>query len=95
MRTDNKKQAIAATQSQPAEHVTALDYERFKQIVSVSKTDICTTLYRQNRDLIRIKKEHVAASLVESASDVDCDSGLPDPSFLIPDTEFCWFVLII
>jgi len=60
VRTDNKKQAIAATQSQPAEHVTALDYERFKQIVSVSKTDICTTLYRQNRDLIRIKKEHVA-----------------------------------
>ena len=60
MRTDNNKQAIAATQIQPAEHVTALDYERFKQIVSVSKSDICTTLYRQNRDLIRIKKEHVA-----------------------------------
>lgn len=36
------------------------DFEQFKQIVSVSKTDICTTLYRQNRELIRIKKEHVA-----------------------------------
>lgn len=40
--------------------VADLDFDQFKEIVSVSKTDICTTLYRQNRDLIRIKKEHVA-----------------------------------
>ncbi|MFC3102997.1 TetR/AcrR family transcriptional regulator [Salinisphaera aquimarina] len=36
------------------------DFEQFQQIVNLSKQDICTTLYRENRDMIQIKKEHVA-----------------------------------
>lgn len=36
------------------------DFEQFAQAISVSTHDICTTLYRENRDVIRIKKEHVA-----------------------------------
>ncbi len=36
------------------------DFESFKIELSLSKVEICRELYRQNRDLIRIKKEHVA-----------------------------------
>lgn len=57
----NKPQPAAPdTRTRSASPATGPDFEQFKQIVSVSKTDICTALYRQNRDLIRIKKEHVA-----------------------------------
>ncbi|MYN13606.1 TetR family transcriptional regulator [Pusillimonas sp. TS35] len=36
------------------------DFESFKAGLSLSQTEICRALYRQNPDLIRIKKEHVA-----------------------------------
>lgn len=36
------------------------DFETFKIELSLSKVEICRELYHQNRDLIRIKKEHVA-----------------------------------
>lgn len=35
-------------------------YEAFKVELSLSKAEICRELYRENQDLIRIKKEHVA-----------------------------------
>lgn len=38
----------------------AEDYESFKLDLSLSKTEICRELFRENPDLIRIKKEHVA-----------------------------------
>ncbi len=36
------------------------DFESFKIELSLSQVEICRELYRQNTDLIRIKKEHVA-----------------------------------
>lgn len=36
------------------------DFESFKAGLSLSKVEICRTLFRQNTDRIRIKKEHVA-----------------------------------
>lgn len=36
------------------------DFESFKARLSLSKTEICRELYRENRALVRIKKEHVA-----------------------------------
>lgn len=36
------------------------DYEAFRIRVSISKDDICRELYRQNKPMIRIKKEAVA-----------------------------------
>jgi len=36
------------------------DFESFRAELSLSKVEICRELYRQNTDLIRIKKEHVA-----------------------------------
>lgn len=38
----------------------AVDYESFKHALSLSKTEICRELFRENAGLIRIKKEHVA-----------------------------------
>jgi AcrR family transcriptional regulator len=38
------------------------DFESFKIELSLSKVEICRELYHQNRDLIRIKKEHVAVN---------------------------------
>lgn len=38
------------------------DFESFKIELSLSKVEICRELYRKNRDLIRIKKEHVAVN---------------------------------
>ncbi len=36
------------------------DFESFKIELSLSKVEICRELYRQNRDLVRIKKEPIA-----------------------------------
>ncbi|MGB6104237.1 MAG: TetR/AcrR family transcriptional regulator [Pusillimonas sp.] len=36
------------------------DFESFKAELSLSKIEICRELYHMNRDMIRIKKEHVA-----------------------------------
>ncbi|GAB2800143.1 TetR/AcrR family transcriptional regulator [Halomonas shantousis] len=36
------------------------DYEAFKDEISLSKSEICSELFHQNSDLIRIKKERVA-----------------------------------
>lgn len=36
------------------------DFESFKVELGLSKVEICRELYQQNRELIRIKKEHVA-----------------------------------
>jgi len=36
------------------------DFESFQAELSLSKVEICRELYRQNTDLVRIKKEHVA-----------------------------------
>ena len=36
------------------------EYDAFRVQVSVSKDDICRELYRQNKTMIRIKKEAVA-----------------------------------
>ncbi|KAA0889914.1 TetR/AcrR family transcriptional regulator [Pusillimonas sp. ANT_WB101] len=36
------------------------DFESFKADLSLSKAEICRELYRENRELVRIKKEHVA-----------------------------------
>jgi len=38
----------------------AEDYESFKLDLSLSKTEICRELFRENTGLIRVKKEHVA-----------------------------------
>ncbi len=38
------------------------DFESFKAELNLSKVEICQTLYRQNTDRIRIKKEHVAVA---------------------------------
>lgn len=38
------------------------DFESFKIELSLSKVEICRELYRKNRDMIRIKKEHVAVN---------------------------------
>ncbi|MES1929969.1 transcriptional regulatory protein [Salinisphaera dokdonensis CL-ES53] len=60
MHSDKGQPAAPRARIEPGEGAMDPDFEQFKQIVSVSKTDICTTLYRQNREMIRIKKEHVA-----------------------------------
>src|SRR3546814_12015907 len=36
------------------------DFESFKIELSLSKIEICRELYHLNRDMIRIKKEHIA-----------------------------------
>ena len=38
------------------------DFESFKIELSLSKIEICRELYRENTDMIRIKKEHVAVT---------------------------------